>query len=72
MQNWFCKSQALGNDYIVVEASTMSFVLTPEAIRMLCDRDFGIGSDGVLAIVDSTRADFGLRIYNPDGSEAEK
>ncbi len=66
------KSHALGNDYLVVVPSELDFPLTPEAVRRLCDRHFGVGSDGVLALVPSRRADFGLRIYNPDGSEAEK
>ncbi len=70
--NRFVKAHALGNDYIVLDPAQLSFPLTPEAIRRLCDRHFGVGSDGVLAHVPSERADFGLRIYNPDGSEAEK
>jgi diaminopimelate epimerase len=41
-------------------------------VRALCDRNRGLGSDGVLALVPSRRADFGLRIWNPDGSRAEK
>ncbi|MCS7235959.1 MAG: diaminopimelate epimerase [Armatimonadota bacterium] len=68
----FVKSHALGNDYIVLESHGLAFPLTPEAVRRLCDRHFGVGSDGVLVRVPSDRADFGLRIYNPDGSEAEK
>jgi len=70
--NRFTKSHALGNDYIVLDPACLSFPLTPEAIRRICDRHTGVGSDGILARVPSTRADFGLRIYNPDGSEAEK
>ncbi len=68
----FVKSHALGNDYIVVDSADLDFPLTAEAVRRLCDRHFGVGSDGVLVRVPSQRADFGLRIYNPDGSEAEK
>lgn len=68
----FTKSHALGNDYVVLDAAELSFELTPEAIRRICDRHTGIGSDGILLRVPSTRADFGLRIFNPDGSEAEK
>jgi diaminopimelate epimerase len=70
--NRFTKSHALGNDYIVLDPASLSFPLTPEAIRRICDRHAGVGSDGILARVPSMRADFGLRIYNPDGSEAEK
>jgi diaminopimelate epimerase len=71
-RNGFVKSHALGNDYIVMDPSALSFPLTPEAIRLICDRHRGVGSDGILAPVGSSVADFGLRIFNPDGSEAEK
>lgn len=46
--------------------------MTSESIKTICDVHFGIGSDGVLLKVHSEKADFGLRIFNPDGSEAEK
>jgi len=68
----FVKGHALGNDYLVVERDALSFALTPDAVRRLCDRHRGVGSDGVLALVPSRRADAGLHIFNPDGSEAEK
>ncbi len=71
-QNWIVKSHALGNDYLVLDPSALTFALTPQAIQRICDRHLGAGSDGILALVPSSRADFGLRIYNPDGSEAEK
>ncbi|MGH2399128.1 MAG: diaminopimelate epimerase [bacterium] len=71
-RNGFVKSHALGNDYIVVDPGALSFPLTPQAVRLICDRHLGVGSDGILAQAPSTQADFGLRIYNPDGSEAEK
>lgn len=71
-RNGFVKSHALGNDYIVMDPSVLSFPLTPEAIRLICHRHHGVGSDGILTHVPTTVADFGLRIYNPDGSEAEK
>jgi diaminopimelate epimerase len=71
-RNWFVKSHALGNDYIVVDPTALTFPLTPPIIRRICDRHLGVGSDGILALVPSQGADFGLRIYNPDGSEAEK
>lgn len=71
-RNSFVKSHALGNDYIVLDPKSLTFPLTPDTIRLICDRHLGIGSDGILAHVPSQRADFGLRIYNPDGSEAEK
>lgn len=71
-RNGFVKSHALGNDYIVMDPDSLSFPLAPEAVRLICDRHHGVGSDGILAHVPSTSADFGLRIFNPDGSEAEK
>lgn len=72
MQNSFVKSHGLGNDYIVLSQNEISFDLTEEAIRTICDVHFGIGSDGILLKVPSFNAQFGLRILNPDGSEAEK
>src|SRR3990172_4402086 len=71
-RNWFVKGHGLGNDYLVVEPKDLSFKLTVAAVRAICDRHTGVGSDGILALVPSRRADFGVRIFNPDGSEAEK
>src|SRR5688572_12050125 len=68
----FFKGHGLGNDYLALAAADLRFELTPPAVRLVCDRNHGIGSDGILLRVDSRSADFGLRIYNPDGSEAEK
>lgn len=72
MQNFFVKSHGLGNDYIVLNQYEISFELTPKAIQKICDVHYGIGSDGILLKVPSYKANFGLRILNPDGSEAEK
>ena len=72
MQNSFVKSHGLGNDYIVLNKNEIGFELTEKAIRKICDVHFGIGSDGILLKVPSFYAQFGLRILNPDGSEAEK
>jgi len=72
MQNFFVKSHGLGNDYIVLNKADINFELTPDAIRKICDVHYGIGSDGILLKVPSFNANFGLRILNPDGSEAEK
>lgn len=66
------KSHGLGNDYFVLDSSAISFTVTPGVTRLLCDRNYGVGSDGILLLTKSPRADFGLRILNPDGSEAEK
>ena len=68
----FVKGHGLGNDYIVMNGKELSFALTPLAVQRICHRNWGIGSDGILLLVDSRNADFGLRIFNPDGSEAEK
>ena len=68
----FVKSHGLGNDYIVIDPKNISFELSPEAIKLICHRNYGVGSDGILLLTKSDTADFGLRILNPDGSEAEK
>jgi diaminopimelate epimerase len=68
----FVKSHALGNDYIVLDEALLSRPLRPEAVRTICDYHFGIGSDGILLVVPGRDAEFGVRIFNPDGSEAEK
>jgi diaminopimelate epimerase len=69
----FEKWQALGNDYLIVEASDLSFPLTAAAVRRLCDRHTGPGADGVLELSrsDAPGVVARLRIFNPDGSEAE-
>ena len=71
-ENGWLKSHGLGNDYIVFDSKAAGFKFTTEIIQKICDRNYGIGSDGVLVKTDSGKADFGLRIFNPDGSEAEK
>ena len=68
----FAKGHGLGNDYIVLSRGDLPFDLSEASIVRICDRNWGIGSDGILMLVPSSRADFGLRIFNPDGSEAEK
>jgi diaminopimelate epimerase len=69
----FEKWQALGNDYLIIEQHELPFELTPARIRRLCDGPFGVSADGVLLL--SAPADpanvADLRIFNPDGSEAE-
>jgi diaminopimelate epimerase len=69
----FEKWQALGNDYVIVEGADLPEPLTPERIRALCDRHTGIGADGILELLAPDEPGFvaRLRIYNPDGSEAE-
>jgi len=68
----FFKGHGLGNDYLALELDGLAVTLSPPAIRLLCDRHLGIGSDGILGRTASREADFGVRIFNPDGSEAEK
>jgi diaminopimelate epimerase len=68
----FVKSHALGNDYIVLDGNQLSRPLTPDAVRRICDIHYGIGSDGILLLTPGAGADFGVRIFNPDGGEAEK
>ncbi len=70
--NSLVKTHALGNEYIVFDEEKINFELTEKAIKRICNGNFGIGSDGILLKVKSNKADFGLRIFNPDGSEAEK
>ena len=69
----FEKWQALGNDYLIVERSELPFALSPGRVRRICDPHFGVGSDGILLLSEPAEpqdvAD--LRIFNPDGSEAE-
>jgi diaminopimelate epimerase len=68
----FAKGHGLGNDYIVISEADLPCALSEPAIVRICDRNWGVGSDGILLLTPSPRADFGLRIFNPDGSEAEK
>ena len=70
--NNFGKSHGLGNDYIVMDLKKINFKLDKKRIKEICHRNYGIGADGILLLVNSKKADFGLKIYNPDGTEAEK
>jgi diaminopimelate epimerase len=69
----FEKWQALGNDYLIVEADELPWELTPARVQLICGPHFGIGSDGVLLLSRSEDPAYvaQLRIFNPDGSEAE-
>ena len=69
----FEKWQALGNDYIVIESEQLPFALAPASIRALCAAHRGVGADGVVLISAPERPGSvaRLRIFNPDGSEAE-
>jgi diaminopimelate epimerase len=69
----FEKWQALGNDYIVLEQRHLPFPLTPARVRLLCAPHTGVGADGVLVLEEPHERGYvaRLRIFNPDGSEAE-
>jgi diaminopimelate epimerase len=74
----FIKVEGLGNDFLVVDlragkpAHALAEVVTrPDTVRALCDRNFGVGGDGVLAILPGERGDARMRVLNADGSEAE-
>jgi diaminopimelate epimerase len=69
----FEKWQALGNDYVILEEDVLPFPLTPERIVKLCAPHTGVGSDGVLLLGRTDQPGYvaRLRIFNPDGSEAE-
>ncbi|WP_348800617.1 diaminopimelate epimerase [Flavobacterium adhaerens] len=71
-ENFFVKTHGLGNEYLVFDEDNITFNLSERAIKRICNVNFGIGSDGILLLVKSDKADIGLRIFNPDGSEAEK
>ena len=69
----YSKYHALGNDYIVIHPTEIRNELTRDVIRLICHRNYGVGSDGILfGPLGSQICDFGLRVFNPDGSEAEK
>jgi diaminopimelate epimerase len=69
----FSKYHALGNDYIVIRPAEFQSEPDPEVICPICHRNYGIGSDGILlGPLSSKSCDFGMRIFNPDGTEAEK
>ena len=69
----YVKYHGLGNDYILIHPTDVDGNLDPRQVQLICDRNYGIGSDGILlGPFHSDTCDFRLRILNPDGSEAEK
>lgn len=69
----FTKYHALGNDYIVMDPKDLDHELSINEIQTICHRNYGVGSDGILyGPLSSDKCDYKLRIFNPDGSEAEK
>ncbi len=71
-RNFFFKGHGLGNDYIVLDSSRLDFKLTRANIRLICSRNLGLGSDGIALRSRAPGADARMRIFNPDGSEAQK
>ena len=74
----FSKVQGLGNDFVVVDlragradAATVAAIQDPATVRAVCDRHFGVGADGILAILPGQAGDARMRVLNADGSEAE-
>jgi len=67
----FEKWHGLGNDYLLVERSSLDVALEPTLVRRLCDYHFGVGSDGLLEVVAENDARAEIVIWNPDGSTAE-
>ncbi len=69
----FVKMNGAGNDFVVIDNRSLNIVLSRDEIGWLCDRHFGIGADGLLAVEPAARpeADFRMRYYNADGGEAE-
>lgn len=69
----FTKMHGLGNDFVVIDGISQKVKLTPDKVRKLADRNFGIGCDQVLLVEvpNSPDVDFCYRIYNADGSEVE-
>ena len=70
----FTKMHGLGNDFLVLDATRQPVALSPEDIRALADRHFGVGFDQLLVVTPGPSADvdFGYRIFNADGSEVEQ
>jgi len=69
----YTKYHAIGNDYLVISPAELQGDLSVDTIRLICHRNYGVGSDGILlGPLPSPSCEFGLKIFNPDGSEAEK
>lgn len=68
----FEKYHGLGNDYLVFDANVDNYILNVKQIKLICDRNFGLGSDGILYGPIYHEDMIGVKIFNPDGSEAEK
>lgn len=67
----FTKMHGLGNDYVYIDAINQQITNQQELAKFVSNRNFGIGSDGLILIYNSNKADFRMKMYNSDGSEAE-
>jgi diaminopimelate epimerase len=70
----FYKAHGLGNDYLVVEAGS-DWIATPDNVRLVCDRNRGVGADGIVVLLEDggrSLGRVGLRMFNPDGGEFER
>jgi len=67
----FVKMHGTGNDFVMVDARTLPARDWPKLAERMCDRHFGIGADGLILMLPSNQADLRMRMFNPDGSEAE-
>ncbi|MFQ5925712.1 MAG: diaminopimelate epimerase, partial [Dehalococcoidia bacterium] len=64
----FAKMQATGNDFVLIEATEERD--WSSLAEVMCERHFGVGADGLILLLSSKLADLGMRMFNPDGSEA--
>jgi diaminopimelate epimerase len=67
----FTKMQGTGNDFIIIDCRKTKITAPKKLAVAMCDRHYGVGADGILLLLNSGTADFRMRIFNPDGSEAE-
>ena len=67
----FTKMEGLGNDYVYIDCTKQDIKNSSELAKVISDRHFGVGSDGLILIKQSKIADFRMQMFNSDGSEAE-
>ncbi len=67
----FTKMHGTGNDYVIIDGRKLKTASYGKLARAMSDRHYGVGSDGILVLLESKTADFRMRMFNPDGSEAE-
>ena len=68
----FIKSHGLGNDYIVIDGKDLKYSISKSMIKKICHRNYGVGSDGILMLCKSKRADYGLKYLIPTGQKLKK